>query len=162
MPSNFSEARQKPFTAAFARTPRGWVGAEVDLSDAETEEDVDEAVRDALGLGGLIFLCAEVEEEWFAIIRLENGEQARVFVSDVQTGLHDEVYELIMDLAGAVPSDDPDLGVKPAGDVDLLSDHGVAAEELVELSMEEGILPADTLSVIADRLGFAEELDRLR
>jgi hypothetical protein len=38
----------------------------------------------------------------------------------------------------------------------------VSADELVELSMEEGALPGDTLSVIAERLAFADELDRLR
>ena len=55
-----------------------------------------------------------------------------------------------------------ELGVRPAGDFELLSDLGVSSEELLELSVEEGVLPADILSVIAERLAFADELDRLR
>ncbi|MGJ6969886.1 hypothetical protein ACSDR0_49250 [Streptosporangium sp. G11] len=51
--------------------------------------------------------------------------------------------------------DSTDLGVRPASDFELLEDFGVSKEEL-ELNMEEGVLPADILSVIAERLAFAE------
>lgn len=48
------------------------------------------------------------------------------------------------------------------GDLELLADFSLSAEELLELSIEEGVLPADILSLIAERLGFADELERLR
>jgi hypothetical protein len=152
------------FAAAFVRTPGGWSGAEVDLTDAQMPDDVGDLVQEALGLTGdeLALLCVEVEDEWFAIVRYDADAEPRVFISDVRVG-SDPLGEMFAELAGVAPdTDSADLGVRPAGDLDLLSDFGVGAEELLELSMEEGVLPADTLSVIAERLSFADEFDRLR
>ncbi|MGW5681490.1 tRNA adenosine deaminase-associated protein [Nonomuraea sp. NPDC003754] len=153
------------FSAAFVRTPDGWSGAEVDLSEAEIVDDLGDAVQESLGLSGdeLALLCVEVEDEWFAIARYRGEEEPRVFLSDAQAGLSDALGELFAEFAGVAPDkDSADLGVRPAGDFELLSDFGVSKEELLELSMEEGVLPADILSVIAERLAFADELDRLR
>ncbi|MFE3452934.1 tRNA adenosine deaminase-associated protein [Nonomuraea sp. NPDC059194] len=153
------------FSAAFVRTPEGWSGAEIDLSDAEIVDDLGDAVQETLRLSGdeLALLCVEVEDEWFAIARYRGEEEPRVFLSDAQAGLSDTLGELFAEFAGVAPEkDNPALGVRPAGDFELLSDFGVTKEELIELSMEEGVLPADILSVIAERLAFADELDRLR
>ncbi|MEU8267913.1 tRNA adenosine deaminase-associated protein [Sphaerisporangium sp. NPDC049002] len=152
------------FAAAFVRTPDGWSGAEVDLTSAEIADDLGDAVQDALGLQGdeLALLCVEVEDEWFALVRYDGDAEPRAFVSDVHSAASDPLGELFSELAGVlVPDKEADLGVRPAGDFELLSDLGVSAEELLELSMEEGVLPADTLSVIAEKLSFADELDRL-
>lgn len=153
------------FSAAFVRTPDGWNGAEVDLGAAEIVDDLSDAVQENLGLNGdeMVLLCVEVEDEWFAIVRYQDDAEPRTFLSDAQAGLSDGLGELFTELAGvAADKETPDLGVRPAGDFELLTDLGLSAEELIELSMEEGALPADTLSVIADRLAFADELDRLR
>ncbi|MFI6509741.1 tRNA adenosine deaminase-associated protein [Streptosporangium sp. NPDC050855] len=153
------------FSAAFVRTADGWNGAEVDLGEAELVDDLGDAVQEHLGLTGdeLALLCVEVEDEWFAIVRYQGDLEPRAFLSDVHAGLSDGLGELLTELAGvAVDKDTPDLGVRPAGDFELLEDLGLSSDELVELSMEEGALPGDTLSVIAERLAFADELDRLR
>ncbi|MER5620795.1 tRNA adenosine deaminase-associated protein [Streptosporangium amethystogenes] len=157
--------RNSVFSAAFVRTPDGWKGAEVDLSEAEIVDDLGDAVQEHLGLNGdeLALLCVEVEDEWFAIVRYQGDLEPRTFLSDAHAGLSDGLGELFTELAGvAVDKDTPDLGVRPAGDFELLDDLGLSSDELVELSMEEGALPGDTLSVIAERLAFADELDRLR
>ncbi|WP_030919784.1 tRNA adenosine deaminase-associated protein [Streptosporangium amethystogenes] len=157
--------RNSVFSAAFVRTPDGWKGAEVDLSEAEIVDDLGDAVQEHLGLNGdeLALLCVEVEDEWFAIVRYQGDLEPRTFLSDAHAGLSDGLGELFTELAGvAVDKDTPDLGVRPAGDFELLDDLGLSSDELVELSMEEGALPGDTLSVIAERLVFADELDRLR
>ncbi|WP_433417326.1 tRNA adenosine deaminase-associated protein [Microtetraspora malaysiensis] len=157
-------SRSNLFSAAFVKIDGGWNGAEVDLSSAEIADDLGDAVQEVLGLEGdeLVLLCVEVEDEWFAIVRYENDLDLRVFLSDAQSGQGDPLAEIFTDLAGvAVDKEPADLGVRPAGDFDLLADLGVSSEELLELSMEEG-LPADVLSVIAERLSFADELDRLR
>ncbi|MFI6907984.1 tRNA adenosine deaminase-associated protein [Nonomuraea sp. NPDC050394] len=153
------------FSAAFVRTKDGWSGAEVDLSAAEFVDDLGDAVQESLGLAGdeLALLCVEVEDEWFAIARYTGEEEPRVFLSDAHAGLTDTLGELFAEFAGVAPEKEGNgLGVKPSGDFELLSDLGVSSEELLELSMEEGVLPADVLSVIAERLAFADELDRLR
>jgi putative tRNA adenosine deaminase-associated protein len=152
------------FSAAFVRTPDGWSGAEVDLSGTEIVDDLGDAVTETLGLTGdeLALLCVEVEDEWFAIVRYRGDEEPRVFLSDAHAVPADALGELIAEFAGVVPDKDGgELGVRPTGDFELLADLGVSSEELLELSMEEG-LPADILSVLAERLSFADELDRLR
>ncbi|SDH71901.1 putative tRNA adenosine deaminase-associated protein [Sinosporangium album] len=153
------------FSAAFVRTPEGWSGAEIDLGSAEIVDDLGDAVQEHLGLVGdeLALLCVEVEDEWFAVVRYQGDDEPRVFLSDAQAGRGDSLGELFAELADVAPdTESTDLGVRPAGDFDLLADLGVTAEELLELSMEEGVLPADTLSVIAERLAFADQFDRLR
>ncbi|GII80395.1 hypothetical protein Sru01_53770 [Sphaerisporangium rufum] len=153
------------FAAAFVRISGGWSGAEVDLADTEIADDIGDAVQEALNLRGdeLALLCVEVEDEWFALVRYDGDAEPRAFLSDAHAAAGDALGELFMELAGTVTADkEADLGVRPAGDFELLRDLGVSAEELVELSMEEGVLPADTLSVIAERLSFADEIDRLR
>ncbi|WP_214318976.1 tRNA adenosine deaminase-associated protein [Nonomuraea sediminis] len=153
------------FSAAFVRTSNGWSGAEVDLSAAEIVDDFGDAVSETLGLAGdeLALLCVEVEDEWFAIARYRGEEEPRVFLSDAHAIMSDSIGELFAEFAGvAVDKENNGLGIRPAGDFELLSDLGVSSEELLELSMEEGVLPADILSVIAERLAFADELDRLR
>ncbi|GAA3132531.1 hypothetical protein GCM10010466_23920 [Planomonospora alba] len=153
------------FSAAFVRTASGWSGAEVDLGEAEIVDDLGDAVQESLGLTGdeLALLCVEVEDEWFGIVRYQGDGEPRTFLSDAQAARTDALGELFGELAGVAPEHEtPEVGVRPAGDFELLSDLGMSPEELIELSMEEGALPADTLSVIAERLSFADELDRLR
>ncbi|MBN6050558.1 tRNA adenosine deaminase-associated protein [Nonomuraea sp. RK-328] len=153
------------FAAAFVRTPDGWSGAEVDLSEAEIVDDLGDAVSEALSLSGdeLALLCVEVEDEWFAIVRYVGDEEPRVFLSDAHAIAPGSLGELFAEFAGVSADKEGNaLGVRPAGDFDLLNDLGLTSEELLELSMEEGVLPADVLSVIAERLSFADELDRLR
>jgi putative tRNA adenosine deaminase-associated protein len=158
-------SRPNLFSAAFAKTGDGWTGAEVDLGEAEIADDLGDAAQEALGLNGdeLVLLCVEVEDEWFAIVRYEGELDPRVFISDAHAVQNDPLGEIFAELAGVlVDKETPDLGIRPVGDLELLSDFSLSAEELLELSMEEGVLPADILSLIAERLGFADELDRLR
>ncbi|MEU7691225.1 tRNA adenosine deaminase-associated protein [Microbispora hainanensis] len=158
-------SRSNLFSAGFARIDGRWAGAEVDLGEAEIADDLSDALQEALGLSGeeLALLCVEVEDEWFAIIRYEDDLDPRVFISDAHAVQNDPLGEIFAELAGVVVDKDaPDLGIRPVGDLELLADFSLSAEELVELSMEEGVLPADILSLIAERLGFADELDRLR
>lgn len=153
------------FSAAFVRTSDGWSGAEVDLTDAEIVDDFGDAVVETLGLAGdeLALLCVEVEDEWFAIVRYRGDDEPRVFLSDAHAVNSGRLGELFAEFAGVAPDKESnELGVRPAGDFELLGDLGVSSEELLELSMEEGLLPADVLSVLAERLAFADELDRLR
>lgn len=158
-------SRSNVFSAAFARTGGRWTAAEVDLGEAELADDLGDIAQAALGLTGdeLTLLCVEVEDEWFAVARYEGGSEPRVFISDAHAAAGDPLGEFFGELAGvALGKDEPDLGIRPVGDLELLADLSLSAEELLELSMEEGVLPADILSLIAERLGFAEELDRLR
>lgn len=153
------------FAAAFLRTAEGWAGAEVELAAVEILDDLGDTVEEALGLVGdeLALLCVEVEDEWFALLRYQGAAEPRIFLSDAQAVGASGLGELLAESAGFLPDAEAHhLGVQPVGDAGLLTDLGLPAPELLELSAAEGALPAETLSAIAEKLGFADELDRLR
>ena len=134
-------------------------GSEATIGGTDASEEITgtPAADVILGLSGdeLALLCVEVEDEWFAIVRYRGDEEPRVFLSDAHAILSDSLGELFAEFAGVAPDKEGNgLGVKPSGDFELLSDLGVSSEELLELSMEEGVLPADILSVIAERLSL--------
>jgi putative tRNA adenosine deaminase-associated protein len=62
--------------------------------------------------------------------------------------------------------EDDDEGTRPVaepvGDAALLLDLGTTEEALLDLCAEEGLLPADVLTGVADRAGFLDVLEGLR
>lgn len=51
---------------------------------------------------------------------------------------------------------------EPVGESALLADLGTPSDALLDLCAEEGLLPADVLSGVADRAGFLDVLEGLR
>ena len=52
--------------------------------------------------------------------------------------------------------------VEPAGQLDLLADLGVDEDQLVQLCGEKGMLPADVIFEICERIGCGPVLEELR
>lgn len=157
------------FAAAFARTPGGsWDASEVDLERAETVEDLADLLRETCQRDEPALMFIEENDEWFAIMRIEATEDARTFLSDLRapltSGLAAVVYEGVEQLDLDSDEDEPARAIsgEPAGDREVLQDLGMSGEELVTITLEEGLLPADALSTISEQLGFADELDKLR
>lgn len=145
------------FSAAFARTDAGWIGTEVDLGEAAALDDIVDIMRETAveTSGDTVVLLVEQEDEWFAVVRLDDGEDPRVYLSDSQAGLFSEVAAILHEqLGGAGDSDEA------AGDADLLADFGIDAERLAALG--DRSLPGDALAAVAESAGFADEYDRLR
>jgi putative tRNA adenosine deaminase-associated protein len=147
------------FSVVFARTDAGWIGTEVDLSEVAGVDDIIDIMRETAveTAGDTVVLLVEEEDEWFAVVRLDDGEDPRVFLSDPRATLTSELarmlYEQIGDSRDAVSD-------KPAGDTGLLADLGTDPAQLTRLG--ERRLPGDALSVVAEQAGFAEEYERLR
>lgn len=141
------------FSAVFARTPQGWVGAEAVLAEAEGVDDVADLMREAAveSYGDPVVLLIEQDDDWFAVVRLDGDEEPHAYVSTIRD---DGLGALFHQLVGDVPDGEP------AGDPSLLADLGLDAEELGDLG--ERALPGDALLVVAERAGFGEEFDRLR
>jgi hypothetical protein len=136
------------FAAIFARTAQGWLGVEAELTEVEVIDDVADLMREAAveTLGEPVLLLVEENEDWFAVLRLDGeGNDPKVYLSD--TG--EEGLVALLDQLAA--------GEAAPG---LLSDMGLAAEELEALG--ERALPEDALATVAERVGFAEEFERLR
>ncbi|RAY14942.1 hypothetical protein DPM19_13555 [Actinomadura craniellae] len=135
------------FAAIFARTAEGWLGVEAELADVEAVDDVTDLMREAAveTLGEPVLLLVEENEDWFAVLRLDGDGDPQVYLS----GTGEEGLATLIDQLSAGETT-----------TDILSDMGLAAEELEHLG--ERALPEDALATVAERVGFAEELDRLR
>ena len=144
------------FAAVFARTETGWIGADADLSEILSLDDVADVMREAAveAMGDLVLMLVEEDDTWFAVVRMEGDDEPRLFVSDPEAGRTSKIAALLAEPLGE-PSD-----AEPAGDLTLLDDLGTDADRLVELS--ERALPGDALTIVAEQAGFVDEFDRLR
>ncbi len=162
------------FAAALTRTEGGWTGRELDLDEVEDLEDLADELRELTGEGaGPALLLFEENDEYVGLVRVDGGAgsltEPRVFLSDRRAadgpGTAALLWEDVED-EDVEEDDDEDEGTRPVsepvGDAGLLADLGTPAEALLDLCAEEGLLPADVLTAVAERGGFLEALDGLR
>jgi len=165
------------FAAALARTEQGWTGVELDLSEVEDLEGLTDLLRDLTGDGpGPALMLFEEDDEHVAIVRVDGGAGAlsepRVFLSDRRAVEASEVAAMlweereVLDHHEDEDEDEDDEGTRaiaePIGDTALLADLGTPPEVLVEVCAGEGLLPADVLTALCERIGCADALERLR
>jgi putative tRNA adenosine deaminase-associated protein len=173
------------FAAAVVRNTSGWTAAEVDLGGVADIDEVADRLRDVDPAAKLSLLFVESDDVYLVILRLDEGDDLRVFGSDSAFVEESRLGALLIgDLkapvpgiddvdapaagAAAAPGDeeseqpaaDPDAD--PVGEADLLADLGVSARELLALCAHEGLLPADVTAEIAQILGFGDEIEELR
>jgi putative tRNA adenosine deaminase-associated protein len=170
------------FAAAVARGKNGWTASELDLSGVADIDEVVDRLRDAEPDADVSLLFVEADDQYLVILRLDEGEDLRVFGSDSAFAEESRIGAMLLgeveapaleidDLA-APPADDDeeeaeeepasDPDVDPVGDADLLTDLGITAHRLLSLCSSEGMLPSDVSTEICQRLGCADELDDLR
>ena len=170
------------FAAAVARGKNGWTASEVELAGAADIEEVVDRLRDAEPDAELSLLFVEADDQYLVILRLDEGEDLRVFgsdsayadesrlgallLADVETPAL-EIDELAVPGAGAGeddeedrPAADPDAD--PVGDVELLADLGISSHRLLALCGLEGMMPSDVTAEICQKLGCGDELEELR
>lgn len=163
------------FAAALARTADGWTGRELDLHDVEDLESLAEELRDLAeedgAATGPALLLLEEDDEYVGVVRVDAGEldEPRVFLSDRRAVQASDVAAMLWEEAEDETDgeeDDEDEGTRPVaepvGDPALLADLGTPSDVLLDLCAEEGLLPADVLTGIAERAGFLDVLDSLR
>ena len=171
------------FAAAVARGKNGWTASELELSGVADIDEVVDRLRDAEPDADVSLLFVEADDQYLVILRLDEGEDLRVFGSDSAFAEESRVGAILLgeveapaleidDLA-APPADDDDEeedeegpasdpDADPVGDADLLTDLGITAHRLLSLCSQEGMLPSDVTAEICQRLGCADELDELR
>jgi len=181
------------FAAALVRgSSNKWFSAEIDLSTAADIDEVADQLRDVDIDADVSLLFVESDDTYLAILRLDAGEDLRVFGSDRafieesrlgaillgdldDSGL--EIDDVVAD-ADDDPDDDEDgdtdddteepltapapADADPAGDADLLADLGVPARRLLDLCTQEGMLPADITAEICQALGCPDSIEELR
>lgn len=161
-----------------AKTSRGWRGSELDLHDARDLDEVADVMRDA-GDGGTALLFLEEDDEYVAIVRVDGEEDPRGFISDarcldaptVASAMFDGALEAAADVSALPDVEDEEADdeeeseapeIEPAGESGILSDLGVGEADLLGLCAEEGMLPADVITAVSEKIGCLDELERVR
>ena len=142
---------------------------------ADIDEVVD-ALRDVEPDADVTLLFVEADDQYLVVLRLDEGEDLRVFGSDsafaeesrigaVLLGEIEapalEIDELTADEDDSdKPAADPDAD--PVGDAELLNDLGVSSHRLLTLCALEGMMPADVTAEICQRMGCGDEMEELR
>jgi putative tRNA adenosine deaminase-associated protein len=166
------------FAAAAARGKNGWTASELDLTGLADIDEVVDALRDVEPDADLALLFVESDDQYLAILRLDEGEDLRVFGSDsafaeesrIGSVLLGEIEAPALELDGLTadaddddtdqPAADPDAD--PVGDAELLNDLGINANRLLSLCGQEGMLPSDVTAEICQRIGCGDEVEELR
>jgi putative tRNA adenosine deaminase-associated protein len=170
------------FAAALARRSSEWTGEEIDLKGVEDLDAVIEELRRVGDDAETQLLFVEENDEWFAIVRLDELGDPRVFLSDGRAMESSELGAILGEAAAIADPPDEDaidddesesdedddedeatqVAGDPVGDVDLLADLGTTSARLLALCAEEGQLPADIMSALCESAGCLETLDSLR
>lgn len=169
------------FAAAVVRDTTGWTASELDLTGVGDLDEVADRLRDVDPEVDTALLFVEADDAYLVIVRLDDGEDLRVFGSDsafaeesrLGAALLTDVKALVTDFddtaTGATggqddedgqPAVDPDAD--PVGDVDLLADLGLPAARLLALCAHEGMLPADVTAEVCQVIGCGDEVEELR
>ena len=166
------------FAAAVGRGKNGWTASEVDLSGLADIDEVVDAMRDVEPDADVTLLFVESDDLYLAILRLDEGEDLRVFGSDsafadesrIGAMLLGEIEAPALEIDDLTAGDDEDETDRPAadpdadpvGDAELLNDLGINAHRLLALCGLEGMLPADVTAEICQRIGCGDEMEELR
>ncbi|MGC5022723.1 tRNA adenosine deaminase-associated protein [Micromonospora sp. DT47] len=168
------------FAAAVVRDEGGWNAAEVNLRGATDIDDVAERLRDVEPDADLSLLFVEADDAYLVILRLDEGEDLRVFGSDSAYAEESRLGALLVgdlktSVTGLEDGDEPppaasgdeeseqpavDPEADPVGDADILADLGISAQRLLRLCAHE--LPADVTTEVCQVLGCADEVEELR
>ncbi len=162
---------------AIVRSGDGWTVSDCDLDGVTDIEEVADRLRDVDPQADVSLLFIEADDAYLVIMRLDQGEDLRVFGSDAAFARESRLGALLLgDLEPTTPSlgagsgdedeegelvpQQPDLD--PLGDADLLSDLGVSAPTLLSICARNGMLPSDMTAELAQALGCGDELEELR
>lgn len=114
------------------------------------------ALRRLPGEAGTLGMLA-IDEDFFLLVRVA-GSSVRLLLSDVTAAEEWELAQEVVDRLG-LPHPDDDEGAAPAGDLGIVSDLGMPADDMGELLDDVELLPDEMLSDIADALGFGDAFD---
>jgi len=170
------------FAAAVVRGEDGWAASELDLSGAADVDEIADRLRDVDPEAEHSLLFVESDDSYLVILRLDKGEDLRVFGSDSAFAEESRLGSLLLGdieepaveidalTAPVVATADPaadapaasEQDADPVGDADLLADFGVSAHKLLALCAHEGLLPADVTAEVCQVIGCGDQLEELR
>lgn len=119
-------------------------------------------LRELRSTGAIVGLL-DVDDEFFVLVRPNPGGVS-LMVSDAAAALDYDVAADVLDLLRVeLPPDDDDAldDPWPEGDLAILADLGLPADELEVLAGDVELYPDEQLAAISRRCGFADALSRV-
>jgi putative tRNA adenosine deaminase-associated protein len=149
------------FAVAAIREEGRWRCAKL---DPEALTDLDAAItglREMRSPGAVLGLLA-VDDCFFVLVRPIPGGVS-LMLSDAVAALDYDVAADVLDLlrVDLPPEDSADDDPWPEGDLSIVADFGLGADELEVLAGELELYPDEQLSAIARRCGFADALNEV-
>lgn len=145
------------FAVAAYRDDGEWQLVELHPSVAEDLDNLTDALGrfpSDVGVLGMV----SMDDDFFVMVR-KVGTQVRVLLSDVTAAKDWPLAGGVADLVDVPDADDDDP--RPAGDLDIVSDLGMAALELGVLCDDDDLYPDEILGDVATRLGFGDAFERI-
>ncbi|WP_185899721.1 tRNA adenosine deaminase-associated protein [Streptomyces sp. WAC07061] len=124
---------------------------------------LDEAVAAVRGAAAsdVAYGFFNADESFFLILRVTPAGTG-LLLSDARAARRHTLAAQALDATGAAPPDGDAGAALPAGDLDIVSALGLAADGMAAVLDGPDALPDDQLRVIAERCGFAAEFDRAK
>jgi putative tRNA adenosine deaminase-associated protein len=169
--------------AAVVRGKDGWTASDLNLTGAADVEEVADRLRDLDPDADVSLLFVEADDTYLVIMRLDYGENLRVFGSDSAFAQESRLGMLLLgdieipaleideaiaeaEADGEADGEEDEPAASPAadpiGDADLLTDLGMSPPHLLATCAREGMLPADVTAEVAQAIGFGDEIEELR
>ena len=124
------------FAAAVARGKNGWTASELDLTGLADIDEVVDRLRDAEPDAELSLLFVEADDQYLVILRLDEGEDLRVFGSDSAFAEESRIGALLLGDIEAPALEIDDLARRRSGDAD--DDEDDATEPAVRPGRRPG------------------------
>jgi putative tRNA adenosine deaminase-associated protein len=120
LPALVHHVRVPFFTAVMASDGNAWRARAIDVEDASDLDDLAATLRAAAHHDQPVLAVIEAEDQWFALVRVDDDDGARIFVSDLTSasaGHYGPVVSAAADIDVDLPPD-PDADPEPEGSVD--------------------------------------------
>jgi putative tRNA adenosine deaminase-associated protein len=156
------------FAAVVSRTNDQWRAVEVSLEDCESLLDLGDVARDVPGQVRLLLI--EQDDEYAAMVRVDDDDEPRGFLSDGHAAdaypMAALLVEDLVEIGDDPLSDDEDAPPAhdsiPFGDAEIAEDLGTSAADLLAMCAHEGTLPIDVLVAVCEKAGCGPAFEDLR
>jgi len=134
-----------------------WNLSELPDGSLDTVDTIARELRRYPGDTGALALIS-VAEDFVLLVRTQ-GSDVRVLLSDATAATDWTLARSAVDHIGVHVDDDDDQ--VPAGDLAIVSDMGLSAQDMGALLDDLELYPDEILSDVADSVGFGEKFDEL-
>jgi putative tRNA adenosine deaminase-associated protein len=134
-----------------------WNVGELPARALDSVDAIARELRRYPGEAGALALISVAED--FVLLVRAHGSDVRVLLSDVTAATDWTLARSAVDHIGVHVDDEDDQA--PAGDLAIVADMGMSAQDMGALLDDLDLYPEEILSDVADNVGFGEEFAEL-